>query len=260
VFLRKVDILGVGVHDCTEDDAVRAIESYLEDNQAGVRQVVTVNPEFIMEARRNPTFHSLLNKAALATPDGVGIVLAARLLRTPVRGRVTGVGLVNRLGELSARRGYRLFLLGAAPGVADEAAAELARRYPGVCIAGTLPGSPDDSHFNEIRGKLEQVQPQVVFVAYGAPRQDIWVARHSHELPDSVRVAMGVGGVFDYLSGRVPLAPAFMRKAGLEWLFRLYKQPWRWKRILRVFQFGIIVLWTAALRVLGRSAPANGDK
>jgi N-acetylglucosaminyldiphosphoundecaprenol N-acetyl-beta-D-mannosaminyltransferase len=257
--LRKVDILGIGVHDCDEDDAVQAIHTFLEDKHDGVRQVVTVNPEFIMEARRNPTFHSLLNNAALATPDGVGIVLAASILRTPVKGRATGVGLVNRLGEMSARHGYRLFLLGAAPGVAEHAAQELARRYPGVCVAGTYPGSPDDAHFEEIRQKLEQAQPQILFVAYGAPRQDIWVARHSHQMPSSVRVAMGVGGVFDYLSGRVPLAPHLMRKAGLEWLYRLYKQPWRWKRILKVFQFGIIVLWTAALGVFRRKARANGE-
>jgi N-acetylglucosaminyldiphosphoundecaprenol N-acetyl-beta-D-mannosaminyltransferase len=160
---------------------------------------------------------------------------------------------------LSAKHGYRLFLLGAGPGVADDAAKELALRYPGVRVVGTYSGSPDDAHFEEIRTRLEQAQPQILLVAYGAPRQDMWIAQHGGGLPSSVRVAMGVGGVFDYLSGRVPLAPGIMRRAGLEWLYRVYKQPWRWKRILKVFQFGIIVVLTASVRVFRRNAPANGE-
>src|SRR4051794_4910856 len=106
--LRRVDILGVTVHDCDEKGAVEKIGQFLEDGTGGLRQVATVNPEFIMEARRSPAFRHLLNNVDLATPDGVGIVLAARLLGTPVRGRATGVGLVGHIAEMSARRGYRL--------------------------------------------------------------------------------------------------------------------------------------------------------
>ena len=161
---------------------------------------------------------------------------------------------------MSARKGYRLFLLGAGPGVASKAGQELARRYPGVCIVGTYPGSPADEDFEEISLTLERARPDVVLVAYGAPRQDQWINKHRSQFPESVRVAMGVGGVFDYLSGRVPLAPPLMRRLGLEWLYRLIKQPWRWRRILRVFQFGIIVMWTAVgRRVFRQSAPAKGD-
>src|SRR5207302_248944 len=207
-----------------------------------IRQVATVNPEFIMEARHNRAFRDLLNHADLATPDGVGIIVAARLLGTPVKGRATGVAIVDRLAGLSAREGYSLFLLGAAPGIADEAAQELARRHPGVRIAGTYAGSPAAHDWPGISERLNAAQPDVLLVAYGAPRQDLWIREHRDALPGSVKVAMGVGGVFDYLSGSVPLAPAMWRRLGLEWLYRLIRQPWRWRRILRVFYFGILVL------------------
>jgi N-acetylglucosaminyldiphosphoundecaprenol N-acetyl-beta-D-mannosaminyltransferase len=240
--LRRIDILNIGVHDCDEDGAMAAIAGFLREQPAHLRQIATVNPEFVIEARRNPAFRELLNTVDLATPDGVGIVLAARLLGTPVKGRATGVAIVNRLADLSAREGYRLFLLGAAPGIADEAARALARRYPGVRVAGTYAGSPHDRDLPEIVKRLEAAQPDVLLVAYGAPRQDLWIRRNRDALSGTVRVAMGVGGVFDYLSGRVPLAPPVMRRLGLEWLYRLARQPWRWRRILRVFLFAALVV------------------
>ena len=249
----RVNILGVGVHDCDERGAVAAIEGFLRERPAGLHQVCTVNPEFVMEARRNKPFRDLLNRVDLATPDGAGIVAAARLLGKPVRGRATGVQLVGHLARLSARDGYSLFLLGAQPGVADEAAEALRRRYGDVRLAGTFAGSPRDEDWPEIRSRLEAANPDVLLVAYGAPRQDLWIDLHSGELPPSVKVAMGVGGVYDYLSGRAPLAPAVMRRLGLEWLYRLVTQPWRWRRILRVFVFGWLVLVDVVRRKVTRN-------
>ncbi len=237
----RVDILGVRVHNCGEQGAAALIEGFLEERPARLHQVCTVNPEFVMEARGNPAFRRLLNSADLATPDGVGIVAAARLLGRPVRGRATGVALVERLAQLSARKGYRLFLLGAAPGVASKAAGVLAERYPGVEIAGVFPGSPHDEDWPEIKARLEKAQPDVLLVAYGAPRQDLWIQKHRDQLPRSIKLAMGVGGVYDYLSGRAPLAPLLVRRIGMEWLYRLATQPWRWRRILRVFGFAALV-------------------
>jgi N-acetylglucosaminyldiphosphoundecaprenol N-acetyl-beta-D-mannosaminyltransferase len=248
---RRVNILGVRVHDCDETGAVRAIEGFLASPpDVGVRQVCTVNPEFVMEARRNRAFRTLINNADLATPDGVGIVMAARLLGTPLKGRATGVALVEQIARLSAAHGYGLFLLGAQPGVADEAGAELVRRYPSARIVGAYAGSPTDADFADIVSRLEAAQPDVLLVAFGAPRQDLWIRSHKHQFPGSVKVAMGVGGVYDYLSGRVPLAPPLVRRAGLEWLYRLAKQPWRWKRILRVFGFGLLAVWASVRRRL----------
>ncbi len=241
-------MLDVRVHDCDEACAARAVEGFLKEEPARLHQVCTVNPEFVMEARGNAIFRGLLNNADLATPDGAGIIAAGRLLGTPFKGRATGVALVGHLAQLSAEKGYRLFLLGAAPGVAEEAAAVLTRNYPGVNVAGTYGGSPRSANWVAIKDKLDRAQPNVLLVAYGAPRQDIWIAKHREELPSSIRVAMGVGGVFDYLSGRAPLAPPLLRRVGLEWLYRLAKQPWRWRRILRVFAFGVVVLEKAVWR------------
>ena len=256
--MRRVNILGVWVHDCDEDEAVRAIESFLRNaatpptpdtrHPTPARQICTVNPEFVMEARHNRAFRELLNGADLTTPDGIGIVLAARLLGTPVRGRATGVALVERIAEISAREGHRIFFLGAQPGVAEEAAAELLRRYPGANIVGTYSGSPKDEDFPQIRSLLDDARPDVLLVAYGAPAQDLWIRAHRDDLPPGIRVAMGVGGVFDYLAGRVPLAPPVIRRLGLEWLYRLIKQPWRWRRILRVFAFGLLAVRAALVR------------
>lgn len=195
-----------------------------------------------MEARDNSAFRQLLNRVDLATPDGVGIIAAGKLLRKPFKGRATGVALVDRLAEISARDGYSLFLLGAAPGVAGEAAQVLEGRYPGVKITGTYSGSPRHEDWPDILERLEVAQPSILLVAYGAPRQDLWIDEHRADLPASIRVAMGVGGVFDYLAGRAPLAPRLVRRVGLEWLYRLVTQPWRWRRILRVFVFGALVL------------------
>lgn len=243
----RIDILGVRVHRCGEAAAAVRIGEFLREVPARLHQVCTVNPEFVMEARRNTAFRLLLNSVDLATPDGVGIVAAARLLGTPVEGRATGVALVGHIARMSAREGYSLFLLGAAPGVADQAAQALIRRHGAVCIAGTYPGSPRDEDWPEIRSRLEQAQPDVLLVAYGAPAQDLWISRMRAEMPPSIKVAMGVGGVYDYLSGRVPFAPPWIRRVGLEWLYRLATQPWRMRRILRVFIFAALV-WAEAVR------------
>jgi N-acetylglucosaminyldiphosphoundecaprenol N-acetyl-beta-D-mannosaminyltransferase len=241
--LQRRNILGVYIDNCDQEDAGMLLSRFLGETPPAFHQVCTVNPEFVMEARRNPVFKGTLNRAALCTPDGVGIILAGKLLRRPFRGRATGVGMVDQLGALSAKGGYSLYLLGAAPGVAEKAAAALQQKHPGATIAGTYAGSPRNEDWPEIRERLWEARPDVLLVAFGAPRQDLWIAAHSIELPPSVKVAMGVGGVFDYLSGRVLLAPALVRRLGLEWLFRLIMQPWRWKRILQVLVFGLLVLW-----------------
>ncbi len=250
----RIDILGVKVHRCGEAGAAARIGEFLHERPARLHQVCTINPEFVMEARHNRAFRRLLNSVDLATPDGAGIVAAARLLGTPVEGRATGVALVGHIAEMSAREGYSLFLLGAAPGVADEAAQALIKRHGNVRVAGTYPGSPRDEDWAEIRSRLEQAQPDVLLVAYGAPKQDLWIRQHRAEMPASVKVAMGVGGVYDYLSGRARLAPAPIRRIGLEWLYRLITQPWRWRRILRVFIFAALVWVEAVVRHVKRDA------
>jgi N-acetylglucosaminyldiphosphoundecaprenol N-acetyl-beta-D-mannosaminyltransferase len=221
-------ILGVTIDNIIEDEAVAFVEQRLATKQPC--HIVTVNPEFIMEARRNPVFAAVLREADLATPDGFGLLLAARYLRQPLRGRVTGVELASRLAELAAAYGYRLFLLGAAEGVAEQAAAVLQSRYPGLVIAGTFAGTPLPRHEPFLRQLIAASRSDILLVAYGHPAQDLWIKRNQPFT--RATVAMGVGGVFDFLAGRVPRAPHLLRRLGLEWFYRLLIQPWRWRRII----------------------------
>lgn len=225
---RRVAILGVAVDDLLEDEALERCAALIA--AGGPHHVVTVNPEFVMEARRNRSFARVLAAADLATPDGFGLLLAARYLGTPLRGRVTGVELTLRLCAAAAGRGWRVFLLGAAPGVAEATAAALQQRFPGLIVAGCHAGTPDRVDEPAIRALVAAAAPDLLLVAYGHPQQDLWIARNQPLL--RVPLAMGVGGVFDYLAGRVPRAPALLRRLGLEWLYRLARQPRRWRRIL----------------------------
>ncbi len=255
--MTRANILGVAINPVDLSDALACIVGWL-DAGGDLRHVVTVNPEFVVEARRNAEFAAALRSADLATADGVGILLAGRLLGEPVGPRVTGVELTEGLAGLR-HPGARLFLLGAAPGVADEAAARLRERFPGVEIAGTHAGSPDDAALPEIERRLDEARPTVLLVAFGHPRQDLWIARHRERLAArGILVAAGVGGTFDYLSGRVPRAPSWIRRVGLEWLYRLVRQPWRWRRQLALPLFVALVARERVARTLRRAG--NGQQ
>ncbi|WP_448543118.1 WecB/TagA/CpsF family glycosyltransferase [Roseiflexus sp.] len=234
---RRVVILGVAIDDVLMDEAIAAVARFIAEG--GPHQIVTVNPEFVMEARRNRAFRRVLAAADLATPDGFGIILAARWRGTPLRGRVTGIDLTERIAAEAARRGWSLFLLGAAPGVAERAAAALQRANPGLRITGCYAGSPRPADEPPIRERIIAARPDVLLVAYGHPAQDLWIARNQPLL--RVPVAIGVGGTFDELAGVVPRAPALMQRLGLKWLYRLIVQPWRWRRIMTAAP---LFLWT----------------
>jgi N-acetylglucosaminyldiphosphoundecaprenol N-acetyl-beta-D-mannosaminyltransferase len=250
---RRVTILGVAVDDIEEHEALARCAALIA--AGGPHHVVTVNPEFVMEARRNRAFARVLAAADLATPDGFGLLLAARYLGTPLRGRVTGVELTLRLAEEAARRGWRLFLLGAAPGVAERTAEVLRGRFPGLLVVGCHAGSPAPTDEPGIRALIRAARPDLLLVAYGHPRQDLWIARNQPLL--RVPLAMGVGGVFDYLSGQVPRAPAWLRHLGLEWLYRLARQPRRWRRIVTAVP---LFLWSVALSPRARRPRRRGPR
>lgn len=205
------------------------------------RQICTVNPEFIIDARRDPDFAAVLARADLCVPDGAGVLWAARRAGQPLRERVTGSDGIYRICERAATRGWRVYLLGAAPGVAEQAAAVLASRYPGLMVAGCYAGSPADDAWPAIFSRLAAAAPDILFVAYGHPRQDIWIDRHRAELPAAV--AIGVGGAFDFVAGVAQRAPLWMQRLNLEWLHRLITQPWRWRRMLKLPVFAGLVLW-----------------
>jgi N-acetylglucosaminyldiphosphoundecaprenol N-acetyl-beta-D-mannosaminyltransferase len=244
--MRSVDILGIRVDDVTYEEALEIIEGFIL--KGGYHQVTTPNPEFVVYAQSNPAFRSVLNNAALSIPDGGGLLLAGRWLKRPIREQVRGTDLAYKLMERASKKGYKVFLLGAAPGVAEEAAARFREMYPGINIVGTFAGSADPEGDEEARrAVLQKGRPDIILVAYGAPKQDDWLARNLPLL--DIPVGIGVGGVFDFVSGRVRRAPLWMRNMGLEWLFRLIMQPWRWRRQLALPTFLLLVL---RARFLGR--------
>jgi N-acetylglucosaminyldiphosphoundecaprenol N-acetyl-beta-D-mannosaminyltransferase len=155
--------------------------------------------------------------------------------------RVPGSELVYHLAGRAAEKGWRLFLLGAAPGVAEEAAAVFQARYPDLTIAGTYAGSPDPAENDTIVQRINDSAADLLFVAYGAPKQDKWIARNRQALT-TVRVAIGIGGSLDFITGRAVRAPRWLQRLGLEWLHRLYHEPWRWRRMLALPHFTLLVL------------------
>ncbi len=245
---RAIHILGVRVHDVTYDEALDIMEGFVGDSET--HQVVTVNPEFIIAAQDDWSFKAILNQASLALPDGMGLLWGSRILGQPLRQRVAGVDTVKRLAALSAGKGYRLFLLGAAPGVAEEAARCLCVCYPGLQIVDTYAGSPDEEDEPEILKRIREARPDFVLVAYGAPKQEKWIHRNLDAL--GATVAMGVGGSLDFISGRAVRAPRWIRRVGLEWLHRLYREPWRWRRMLALPRFVIAVLMEGVSSRFGR--------
>src|SRR6266550_2474432 len=216
--LSSVYVLGVRVDRVTQrqvlDHIERLIEGYrASQQQTSCQQLITVNPEFVMAALHDPFFRESINEAALVIPDGIGVVWAARYLGKPAPERVTGVDTLIELARRAAIKGYRFYLLGAAPGVAEAAGERLQALAPGLQIAGCYAGSP------------------------AVAEQDVWIRRNLARLP--VAIAMGVGGSFDFLTGRQQRAPRMMQKLGLEWLYRLYREPWRWRRMQALPKFAI---------------------
>ena len=202
-----------------------------------------------MAARRDPRFRAVLARAALNIPDGIGLLLAARLLGGRLRQHVRGTDLVERLARRGAALGHRWYLLGAAPGVARVAADRQAARHPGLQITGAAPGSPRAEDDARVRATIAAAGPtDLILVAYGAPAQELWLERNLGPL--NIPVGIGVGGVFDFLSGRAPRAPRWVRRLELEWLHRLLTQPWRWRRQLALPHFLALAALTAARRVL----------
>ena len=235
--MTQARVLGVRV-DCLDMQAtLDRIETLVATG--GPHLIATVNPEFIMRARRDPEFARVLETADLCLADGTGVVWAARRQGCSMNAPVTGTDLIPPLAALCAKRGFRLFLLGAEEGVAAELASRLRTEHPDLAVAAHA-GSPDPSADEETVTLIRAHQAQVLLVAFGAPKQELWIDRLKDRV--GVSVGIGVGGAFDYLTGRVPRAPVWMRRAGLEWLHRLLHQPWRVRRMAVLPVYAVKVL------------------
>lgn len=233
----SVRILGVRVDAITFEGMLDCIEAWVAPcgGERRPHQICTVNPEFVMEARRNPPFAAVLEAADLCIADGIGLLWAARRLGEPLPERVTGSDGVPLIAARAAQKAWRLFLLGAGPGVAERAATVLRERYPGLQVVGTYAGSAKDEDAPEILSRIHAAQPDVLFVAYGNPKQDLWIAKHGAAA--GAPAMMGVGGSLDFLVGVQKRAPRWVRRINLEWLYRLITQPWRWRRQMALPRF-----------------------
>jgi UDP-N-acetyl-D-mannosaminuronic acid transferase (WecB/TagA/CpsF family) len=307
IMINKKNILDIGITNATNKEILEYIVKNLENFKKKL-YFVTPNPEFLVLANKNNTFKEILNKADLALVDGVGILIAAKILGKPLKGRFTGVDLVKSLCKEVAEKPITVGFLGGRGGVAEETAECLRKKYPKLKVAfageewmdedfsARQPRVSDDtrmqnfknqslgsSSLSKIRHQTEKLQPNfnssesglshqnltikksfregfrglgfypsytpstmhhlpvdILFVAFGCPKQEFWISENLDKIP--VKIAIGVGGAFDYLSGKIPRAPGFVRAIGFEWLFRLVVQPWRWKRQISLLEFIWLVI------------------
>lgn len=238
---QSISILNTPVHAVTMEDTLQFVEQMMGGHR--LHQIATTNPEFVMTAQRDEEFRQVLGACDLCIADGVGLLLAARWIGSPLPERVPGSELVYNLAGLAAQEGWRLFLLGAGPGVAEEAAHIFQTRYPELIVAGTYAGSPNLAENDAIVKRINNSHADMLFVAYGAPNQDKWIARNRESFP-TVKLALGVGGSLDFVTGKAHRAPRWIQNLGLEWLHRLILEPWRWRRMLALPRFALKVLLT----------------
>jgi N-acetylglucosaminyldiphosphoundecaprenol N-acetyl-beta-D-mannosaminyltransferase len=231
--VNEVDVLGVQVNAVTFDEAVAEIVRMVDANERGY--VVTPTVDHMVKLRSDPEFREVYENASLVVADGMPIVWAARFLGRPLPARVCGSDLLPALCEQAARRGWRVFFLGAMPGVARKAAGVLRTTHPSIDIAGTY--SPpfgfenDEAETIKILNKIREADPHILFVGLGAPKQEKWMYRHRHE--HGARVALGIGIAFDFVAGTQRRAPLWLQNIGFEWLWRVLREPARlWKRYL----------------------------
>ncbi len=214
-------------------------------DQAQKTFVTTPNPEFLIYAKENPWFKAVLNKANIAVPDGIGLLWAGKILGQPIKERISGTDLIGELCVLAAKKGWNVYFFGGEQGTAREAFLKLKKRYSGLegwsdsgprleLIDGKWPTASVKEARKTIQ-KINAKKPDLLFVALGMGKQEKFISDNWEEL--EVKLAMGIGGAFDYFSGRISRAPRWIREIGLEWLYRLIREPWRWKRQLRLLKF-----------------------
>ncbi len=238
------NLLGVPVAAVTMDEALNILERFLSERRTHL--VVTSDASAVVRAQEDVEFRHIVQSADLVTPDGIGVVWSARLLGLPIYERVPGVELMAKLCERAAKKGWRVFLLGARPGIAEKAAQNLQNRYPGLQVVGTHHGYFSPEEEQQVIAQVKAAQPDILFVAFGIPKQEKWIARHAQEL--NVPICIGVGGSFDVYAGVVRRAPEWVQRLCLEWLYRTLKDPKRLPRLLAIPK----LLWMVAKTAWGQ--------
>lgn len=233
----RTDVLGVGFDNITMDEAVNSAYDLL--GGAGTSYIVTPNPEIVWQCRNDEKLANAVSGAALVLPDGIGVIYGAKILGRRLKQKIPGIDFTSKLLEKMARDGKSVYLFGAKPGVAGTAAERLKEKNPGLVIAGT-----SDGYFKDDASVIEQINsaaPELLLVCLGAPKQEYWMADHAGAL--NVKLMAGLGGSLDVFAGMVARAPQSWQKLGLEWFYRLLKEPRRIKRMIKLPLFIFAVTW-----------------
>ncbi len=222
----RIEILGVPIDCVNMQSALQTIEHYLEQNQP--KSVIAVNPEKIIKCHADKNLLKIIQQAGMIIPDGIGAVIAARMLKSKKMQRVPGSELMPEICALAERKGKKVFLFGAKPEVNMKAVSNLKLKYPDLNIVGSQDGYLSEEEMPSLVQRINQLETDILFIALGSPAQEIWMSKYLNSL--NVKICQGVGGTFDVIAGNVKRAPAFFRAIYLEWFYRLASQP---KRLVR---------------------------
>ncbi len=244
--MENIKIFGVRVDNVTLEEATNRVEVFLQGNET--KAIYTPNTEIIMEAKDDEVLRNVLNKGDLIIPDGIGLIYASRIKKKPLVERVTGFDLSMEMIKLADRHACSLFLLGGEEGISKQAGENIVKKYPNIKIAGYNNGYFKGAHIGfpgheeerEVIEKIKQSNPDIIFVGFGAPKSEKWIDLYKDEL--NCKVIIGNGGTMDIIAGKVKRAPEIYQKLGLEWFYRLIKEPSRIKRQIAIpkFMFKVI--------------------
>lgn len=224
----SITILGVPIDNLTLDEVGDVTENLIKESNKTCKMVFAPNVEFIMMAQKDEEFFHLLKESSLSTPDSIGVIIGAKLQGKAFKERIPGQSYFRKVIELSNEKGYSIYLLGGEPGIPEKTKENLEKLFPNVNIVGVHHGYFDKNVEKEVIEEINTLKPNVLFVALGAPRQEKWIKEHKHEL--KVDIAAGQGGTYDYEAGKIKRAPLWIQKIGMEWFWRLCKEPSRIKR------------------------------
>lgn len=244
----KISILGVNIDKLTIKDAEKRVESFLNSNN--INTIYTPNTEIVMEAKKDDDLKKILNSGDLVIPDGIGLVYASKIKKKALPERVAGFDLSMKILDIANEKGCSLFLVGGKPGIADMAVENIKKQYPNINIVGSHHGYFKGTHIGhkgheeeiKVLNKIKESKPDIIFVGFGAPKSEKWIHENKDKL--NCKVIIGNGGTIDILAGTVKRAPEIYQKLGLEWLYRLIKDPKRIKRQMALPLFVLIVLFS----------------
>lgn len=234
----KANVLGCYIDVVDKNGSIDKVSEFIAKGTPS--QIITLNAEIVYMAQNNPALKNVINEADLVTPDGIGIVWAARRLGWPIKERVTGIDMVYQICNEAQNHDWKVFLLGAAPQIAEQAAQKLLTIYPKLKIVGVRDGYFKDAEIESVCSQIKEAKPHILLVALGAPKQEFFIKRYKDEL--QVPVSIGIGGSLDVISGVKKRAPDIMIKLNLEWLYRLISEPSRIRRQMVLPKFVYTVL------------------